>query len=98
MPVTITTKDIRLATQLLCDHLEKNGHGSIHVTGSLYYWSIPKEQEWNPDAYPTECSLGDIGDDVDYVRRIVSGDIEPVGHACVWLASLLRCMGQSVSC
>lgn len=62
-----------------------------------YYWSIPREQRGNYSGEPTEHTLGQLSDDLAELRRINAGEAEPVGYAFVWLAAVLRELGETTA-
>lgn len=90
----ITTTELRAAAELLLAHLEKSGRGTLEVEQD-FYWEIPPKERYDPYAQPQELSLGQLSDDWVEVSAIVRGEGQPVGYALVWLASLLRAVGEN---
>ena len=91
--MSVTLEELRRITATLYDHLETRGVRTIDLDGD-YYWSIPREQRNDPTQEPTVKSIGQLSDDLEELRRIQRGETEPIGYALVWLASILREVGE----
>jgi hypothetical protein len=91
----INLDELRKVTDRLYDHLAENGISTVSL-GHDYYWSVSMESRYNPYVQPTELTLGQLTDDVHELRRILSGDQEPLAYALVWLAAVLRAIGEEV--
>lgn len=85
------------AVVALCNHLDEAGVSSVELPHSLY-WSIPKEQEYDPYNDPNELTLGDLEEDWSHIENIVNGKKDPTGYAFVWLAAVLRAVGHNAAC
>lgn len=95
--MNITTEDIMKAAKILCHHLEESGCKEVHLPQSVY-WSIPKEYEYDAYVEPTKHTLGDLDEDWTELNKIIEGTNDPVGYGLVWLAQIIRAVGQNVAC
>lgn len=91
----IPLAELRRITNQLYDHLEAQGLSSVEVPND-YYWEIPKEQRRDVYRDPVGFTTGQTSDDWEELRKILSGESEPIGYALVWLAALLREIGEEV--
>ena len=89
----VTLEDLRAVTERLYDHLASQGHQELDVP-DVHYWSIPREQRVDRYEEPTDLTIGQTSDDWERLRRIRTGESEVVGYALVWLASVLREIGE----
>jgi hypothetical protein len=94
--VHITVSELRRAANVIFDHLEASGRGSIELTED-YYWNIPCDRLYALEAPPTESlDLGQLTSDWEELLP-VGRDHEPVpSHDLVQLAALLRFLGSKV--
>jgi hypothetical protein len=55
----------------------------------------PREALYDPYTQPESLSLGQLSDDWEDLLKIDSENMPAVGYAAVWLASILRAVGES---
>jgi hypothetical protein len=91
----INVEDLARASNLLFEHLQKEGVNVIDIDAD-YYWNIPKEQRYEPYTEPSQFNLGQLTDDLQEVTAILNGEKEPTGYALVWLSALMRSVGENV--
>lgn len=91
----ITTDELRGISERLLAHLERNGIESVEVSED-YYWDVPTGSRYDPYKQPPELSLGQLSEDWRELHRILQGESEPISYALVWLASILRAVGEKV--
>lgn len=91
----ISIAELRHVTNQLYDHLETQGLSSVDIPND-YYWEIPKEQRRDIYRDPTGLTTGQTSDDWDELRKIISGESEPISYGLVWLSALLREIGEEV--
>jgi hypothetical protein len=81
--------ELRQAAEIILSQLAMEGLDEIELTKD-YYWSIPKEQRYDPYAKPSELTLGQLSDDWKEIHRLVTGEQEAAPYHLEWLSSLLR--------
>ncbi len=93
----IQLSELRQATTVLFDHLERTGRTEIEVTED-FYWSIPEKLLYSVDSPPpeSELTMGQLSDDWNELTKIASGKSPPLAYALVWLSSLLRFIGTKL--
>jgi hypothetical protein len=91
----ISTDELRRATLTLLRHVEENGQKDLEIEED-FYWEIPAEKRYAPYDEPTGLTMGQLSDDWSEVMRMVNGEREVIGYGLVWLASVLRRVGERV--
>lgn len=90
----IQVSNLRALANKLLDHLEETGHGEVDISVD-FYWDIPAEQRYQPYAEPGKLDMGQISDDWMELTKIAEDRAKPVNYALVWLASILRRIGET---
>ena len=93
----IQLTELRQATNVLFDHLERTGRTEIEVTED-FYWNIPEKHLYSVYTPPpeSELTMGQLSGDWNEVAKIASGQRLPTAYALVWLSSLLRFIGSKL--
>lgn len=89
----ISLRELRAVTGKLYDHLEASGMSDVDVP-DVFYWSIPKEGRRDQYTEPKDFTVGQTSDDLAELHRIAAGEADPMGLGLVWLASILREIGE----
>ncbi len=89
----ITISELRKMTEQMLDHLESTGQSAIEIEAD-FYWTIEKEDLYNPYEKPQKVGLAQLYDDYESLKKISDHKTEPVGYALVWLASIFRYVGE----
>jgi hypothetical protein len=89
----VKLSELRAAIDKIFVHLEETERTIVPIPHD-YYWWIPKETVYNPYSQPSEMDLGQLSDDLAELNRIANGEAEPHSYALVWVASLLRAIGE----
>ncbi|MEM6369581.1 MAG: hypothetical protein AAGD10_14900 [Myxococcota bacterium] len=89
----VRVDDLRKAAALLFDHLERSVDAEIKID-SDFYWEVPKDARYDSYSEPKEFTVGQLSEDVGQVLRIAQGESEPIGYGLVWLAQVLRRIGE----
>ena len=91
----ISVAEIETTCEQLLRHLRAEGITEVEIEKD-YYWSIPERALYDPTAQPKELTIGQLTDDWRELQRIRDGEKQPIGYALVWLAALLRAVGQQI--
>jgi hypothetical protein len=93
--VKVSIRELREVSTALFDHVESLGVTEVEVDDD-YYWSIPKEELYDPARDSVSPSLGQLTDDWNELQMIRRRERPPVALALTWLASVLRAIGERV--
>jgi len=95
--MNIDTKQLRdVFDRILC-YIEKEGNRHIDLTTD-YYWHIPKASLYDPykQPEPETLTLGQLTFDWDSLTRILDRRDEPTEYALIWLAAIIRAIGDQL--
>jgi hypothetical protein len=87
--------ELRGMSNQLFDYLEETGQTSIELDAD-YYWTITKDDLYNPYEQPKRIYLGQLYSDYESLEKIQKGKLPPVAYGLVWLSSLLRYIGEKI--
>src|SRR6476659_5202373 len=87
--------ELQQITETLLTHLRSSNLDSVEL-GVDFYWNMPKAAKYDPYYEPTSLTVGQLSDDWAELQRILSGEREPLAHHLVWLAAILRAVGEKV--
>lgn len=91
----VTIAELRIVANRLFDNLDKAGRQAITIPHD-YYWSVPQDERYDPYKQPSELTLGQLSDDIRELRRIATGEAQPLAYAFVWFSSIARALGEEV--
>lgn len=89
----VTTDELRQAANALLDYLDETGRSEFTIEED-YYWNVPQEEVYKPFETPTELDMGQLSDDLAEIRKLNSKEAPLIGYGLVWLAALLRRVGE----
>ncbi len=89
----VRVDELRVLVGKLLTHLEETGHSVVDLDVD-YYWTVPEKARYDPYREPGKPDLGQLTDDWAELRKILTGDDAPLNYALVWLASVLRRVGE----
>lgn len=91
----VNVASLRIVADKLFEHLQQSGNNVVSIPHD-YYWSIPKDTLYDPYSEPINLTLGQLSDDLAELNRIQSGNSEPLAYALVWLAAVIRAVGEEI--
>ena len=85
--------ELRRAASRLFDHIEEAGIHSFDLEHD-HYWVVPRESRYNVYEQPKQLEVGQLTEDLESLRSL-NDPAEPlVAYAMVWLAAILREIGE----
>jgi hypothetical protein len=94
--MNIDIKTLEEASKIIFAHLKEAQVNSVELDQD-FYWDVSPEQRYNPYQNPDNLSLGQLSSDWEHIQKIVLETEEPIGYSLVWLASLLKFLGENKS-
>jgi len=91
----IKLEELKEICNLLIQHIVEKGINSVNLKVD-YYWNVPQPQIYDPYQKPSELDLGKLSDDWNELTKILRAQKEPLGYDFVWLAAILRAVGENV--
>lgn len=92
--MTIDIGELRSIVAVLLDSAEECGK-QIDVSAD-YYWDVPKESRYDTYDPPPELTIGQLSDDWNELQRIRRGQTPAIPYALVWLAAVIRRIGEEL--
>ena len=91
----VDVAELRAVVDKLFAQWLQSGHTTVSIIHD-YYWAVPKECRHDPYTQPVGLTLGQLTDDLLELKRISDGKTEPMSFALVWLASVIREIGEEI--
>ena len=85
--------ELRRAASRLFDHLDKAGIRSFDIEHD-HYWVVPRESRYNVYEQPQQLDVGQLTDDLQSLRSVNNSAEPVVAYGLVWLAAILREIGE----
>jgi len=93
----VTVAELRIIAELLFAHLESKDMRSITFSED-YYWDVPAAIRYDQYQEPMKHTIAQISDDLAELSRMTDGSRPLVAYGLVWLAALLRRVGETANC
>lgn len=90
----ITVEQLKAAAEMLFSHLQDSGVKTIEIAED-FYWDVPAANRYDQYEQPAQLTVGQLSDDVSEVQRMLAGDTPVLGYGLVWLAAVLRRIGET---
>lgn len=94
--MTVTARELEVALNAILEEM-RSRHGSTFTLPKDYFWDIASEQLYDPYKTPSDMTLGQVSESIDWVKQIASGAGDPTSYALVWLSDVLRALGHSLT-
>ncbi len=94
--MTISTTELRNIFDRLVTKLEAEGHQTIELTQD-YYWDIQAPARYKMYETPGNPSIGQLSDEWSSLQRVLNGESEPLNYNLIWLAAILRAIGEQIT-
>ena len=91
--MNVKVSELRAIADQLFTYLEETGRSEFEISED-YYWSIEKEEVYDPYKEPKDLTMGQLSDDWNELSDILKGESPPIGYALVWLSAILRIVGE----
>jgi hypothetical protein len=90
----VRLEELRAAAELLLLHIKENGGDLIDISED-FYWDVAAEDRYDNYQEPKKHTVGQLSDDISQLKHLLSGKSPIVGYGLVWLASVLRRVGET---
>ena len=82
----------QVAGLLISGLREREGHQALLDYDS--FWSVPADQAHDLYKEPTELSVGQITECMEWLRNVANNPESAIDYHLVWLGDVLRALGQ----
>lgn len=87
---------VHRAVEALLQHVEQTTGGVVELDKD-FFWSISPDDLYNVYQEPGPLSVGQLSESLGHLEAIAEGRSSVIGYGMVWLADVLRAVGQGVS-
>jgi hypothetical protein len=91
--VVVELDKLRAVFDLLLKHIAARGGNEIAIDKD-YFWSIPSPELYDVYNKPADLTIGQVTDSWKNLREMLDDESKAVGYGLVWLADVLRAMGD----
>src|SRR4030042_471358 len=91
----IDIENIQKISNLLFDHLKKNGFKNISINED-HYWNITKEKRYDTYEKPSDFKLGQLSHDYENLLSFLNDKNIVTGYGFVWLGEIFKIIGEKV--
>jgi hypothetical protein len=95
-PTRIPVEKLRQVFDLLISHVTRVSGSEIELSKDAF-WSIPAGAVYNVYADPQELTIGMISESWSHLEAMADGEKSVVGYGLVWLAEVLRAIGDETA-
>ena len=89
----VSIDELRQATEVLLDHL-RTVRGDLVEIEDRMFWSVPEEVRYNVYEEPSDLTIGQLSDSLSSALSMAVGDRDPLSYGLVWLADVIRAIGE----
>lgn len=92
----IDVEELQAITTILYEHLESLGIKHIDIPDD-YYWNINSQEIYDPYQTPSNLDMGQLTENWQELQKLLKRESEPLAYEFVWLAALLRAIGEKIA-
>lgn len=91
----IRIAELQAICEKLFDHLHELGIETVELPHD-FYWEIPEEQRYDRHAVPDDPVNARLSDDWHELCKLLSEQSPPIAYKLIWVAAILRAVGERV--
>ncbi|MFJ5634352.1 hypothetical protein ACIQF5_17130 [Streptomyces goshikiensis] len=92
----ITLDGLRRAFEVALQHIEVSVGETVALERD-YFWSVPGDELYDVLNEPRTITIGQLSESWQHLEDLLAEPDRVVGHHLVWLADVLRAIGQDVT-
>jgi hypothetical protein len=85
---------VRKALDAIPRNLDDQRVSEIEFQDDYSHWDVPRDDCHGVREQPTQRTVGQVADDVNELKRIVSGHVPPYGQGLIWLGAVPGKIGE----
>ncbi|MFD5465101.1 hypothetical protein ACFWIQ_20065 [Kitasatospora sp. NPDC127059] len=93
-PLYVSLAELRRSFDVLLSHVEAAAAGDTVALDKDYFWSIPSDELYDVAREPGAPTIGQLSESWQHLRDLLADQDRALGYHLVWLADVLRAMGQ----
>ncbi|MGX2993392.1 hypothetical protein JNUCC64_03710 [Streptomyces sp. JNUCC 64] len=95
-PLRIPLDQLRHAFELALKHIEASVGSGVALEHD-YFWSVPGDELYDVLNEPRTITVGQLSESWQHLEGLLAEPEQAVGHHLVWLADVLRAIGQNTT-
>ncbi|MEU3567535.1 hypothetical protein AB0E96_03750 [Kitasatospora sp. NPDC036755] len=96
-PLHVPLDELRRSFDALIRHVESTTTGGGVVLDKDYFWSIPSDEMYDVMKNPETLTIGQLTESWQHLRDLPADEDRALGYHLVWLADVLRAIGQDLT-
>ncbi|MFC9589923.1 hypothetical protein ACFTUC_09070 [Streptomyces sp. NPDC056944] len=93
--VQIPIDQLRRALDVALRHIEASAGPTVTLREDLF-WSVPVDELYDVGSEPRALTIGQLSESWQHLEDLLAHQDQAVGHHLVWLADVIRAIGQDV--
>ncbi|MFI7368344.1 hypothetical protein ACIBO4_40015 [Streptomyces sp. NPDC050149] len=94
-PVQIPIDQLRRALDVALRHIEASAGPTLTLREDLF-WSVSADELYSVGAEPQVLTIGKLSESWQHVEDLLAHQDRAVGYHLVWLADVMRAIGQDI--
>jgi len=93
-PLQIPLDQLRSAFELALRHVEASAGNAVTLEHD-YFWSVPGDELYDVPNEPSTLTIGQLSESWQHLEGLLTDEGRAVGYHLVWLADVIRAIGQT---
>lgn len=93
-PLQIPLDQLRHAFELALRHVEASAGDTVTLEHD-HFWSVPGDELYDVPNEPSTITIGRLSESWQHLEGLLADEDRAVGHHLVWLADVIRAIGQN---
>jgi len=95
-PLYVSLAELRSSFDILLRHVEAAVAGDAIALDRDFFWSIPGGEQYDIYTQPGNLTIGQLSEPWQHLRDLLADQDLALGYHLVWLADVLRAIGQGL--
>ncbi|MFE4517883.1 hypothetical protein ACFRMQ_27255 [Kitasatospora sp. NPDC056783] len=95
-PLSVSPAELRRSFDVLMCRVEAATAGGAVTLDKDYFWSVPPDERYDVTRKPGELTIGQLSESCRHLRDLLADEDRALGYHLVWLADVLRAIGQDL--
>ncbi|WP_328670112.1 hypothetical protein OG905_15710 [Streptomyces sp. NBC_00322] len=95
-PLVVSIAELRESFDVLLRHVEAVTAGDAVILDKDYFWSVPPDELYDVYTEPDDLTIGQLSESWQHLRDLRADQDRATANHLVWLADVLRAIGQDL--
>ncbi|WP_329400282.1 hypothetical protein [Streptomyces melanogenes] len=93
-PLQIPLDQLQHAFNLVLRHVEAAAGDTVTLEHD-YFWSVPGDELYDVPNEPSTLTIGQLSESWQHLKGLLADEDRAVGYHLIWLADVIRAIGQN---